>query len=139
MDQAPNQDYRILSVADIVSASATRTEFVPTPEWCPEGVPPDQRDKVGVIVGEFVRGDMHEIRRNSMVPDGRGGMTTDDEQLDYNMFMRGVKQPQFSAEQLPLLRGLSNAPYQRIVQAISRLNNMGDTAVKDAEKKFPDR
>lgn len=136
-NQTPN-GYLIVSVADIVQSTASKTEFVPTPEWSPAGTPDEQKSKYGVIVGEFARGDMHAIRAAARKADGRGGVEMDEELLDYQMFRVGVKQPQFTDEQIPLLRQLSNAPYQRVIKAIGRLNEMGDNAVKDAEKTFPD-
>lgn len=82
----------------------------------------------------FMKGQQTEINNAARV-DGK----IDPNLLDIHMFVAGVVEPKFSADNVGELRTSYGAAVDRVVRAIVKLNAASAEDVKAAEKRFRDR
>lgn len=117
-----NGTHRILTVEEILSAvPKPDTEYVDVPEF-----------GGAVKVKGLTRAEWHYVKARANAT-GR----LNEETLDREMFLMGVLEPRFTAEQYKLLTHRVAKPTQRILDAIIRLSGTKEDAVQEALAAFP--
>ena len=113
---------RILSVEDILSAEDLPTETVPTPEW-----------GGAVLIRGFTKAREFAIRQEAMTADGM-----DEERFEMLLFINGVIDPQFTVDQLEVLKEKSGAVIDRVLTRIMDISGLSKEAQERAKARFPE-
>lgn len=117
MQQAP----RLLSVEEILNAQDLAEEIVEVPEW-----------GGAVKVKAFTKARQQELREAARVAG-----EIDGNRLEMQMFIYGVVEPRFAADQYELVRAKCALALDRVLRVISRLNNLNPEAIDAAKAAFP--
>ena len=110
-----------LTAEQILGAQDLEEREVEVPEW-----------GGSVKVRAFSKAQQQEMRRASTV-----GGEIDAERLEMMMFVYGVIEPQFSADQYGALAQLSAGAIDRVLKVLLEVSGMGAQAVEVAKRKFP--
>jgi hypothetical protein len=118
----PDGDTRILTVEEILSAAPKPdTDIVTVPEF-----------GGSVKVKGLTRAEWHYVKARANAT-GKLNEATYEQEL----FLIGVVEPRFTAEQYKLLTHRKSIPTQTIIEAIIRLSGTGEEAVPEALAAFP--
>jgi hypothetical protein len=112
---------RIVSIEDILAADDLPTKTIPVPEW-----------GGAVVIKGFSKAVEMEIRRQA-----GGAEDFDSERFEMLMFVYGVIEPQFTVEQLDLLKEKNSAPFDRVLSAVMDLAGLTKEAKERAKAGFP--
>jgi hypothetical protein len=112
---------RILSAEDILAADDLTEEIVEIPEW-----------GGAVKVRAFSKAVQQEFREDARI-DGE----IDSNRLEMLMFLHGVVEPRFTADQYELLRRKNAGCIDRVLRVITRVSGLDGGAVEAAQRKFP--
>lgn len=113
---------RILSVEDILSAEDLPSETVPVPEW-----------GGAVTIRGFSKAREFAIRQEAMGADG-----LDEERFEMLLFINGVVEPQFSVDQLEVLKEKSGSVIDRVLTRIMDISGLSKEAQERAKARFPE-
>ncbi len=114
---------KLLTVDQILACPDLVEEVVEVPEW-----------GGSVKVRAFSKAVQQQVRSEARIAD-----EIDDNRLEMLIFLHGVIEPQFSADQYELLRGKSAAAIDRVSERISKLSGLSGGAVDAAKEKFPEK
>lgn len=113
---------RILSVEDILSAEDLTSETVPVPEWGGH-----------VVIRGFSKAREFAIREEAMGPEG-----LDEQRFEMLLFINGVVEPQFTVDQLEVLKEKSGAVIDRVLARIMDISGLSKEAQERAKARFPE-
>lgn len=116
-----NGTAHVLTVQELLdSIPKPDTDFVPV------------HDGGGVKVKGLTRAEWHYVKARA---NATGKL--DEAAFERELFLLGVVEPRFTAEQYKILTHRKSSPTQKIIEAIIRLSGTGEEAVPEALAAFP--
>lgn len=125
-----------VTAADILALEDLDYAEVPVPEWGRGLGKPD----FAVRIRTLTIGEMEQLVKDSLVPDGKGGQRRDATLADQGLFQLGVVRPAFTPAEVKQLWVHSSVPVGRVLEALNNLNRAGgtpDQEVASAAAAFP--
>ena len=110
------------TVDSILASVDVREEELDVPEW-----------GVSLLIRGLTKRQQLEVRKNSQLPNGE----SDPSQVELNLFMAGVVEPEFKPEHFGRLLDKSTGVIDRVNQAITDLSGLGASVVADVKESFP--
>ena len=107
---------------DILASVDVREKELDVPEW-----------QCSLLLRGLTKRQQLEVRKNSQLANGE----TDQNQVELNLFMAGVVEPQFRPEHFGRLIDKSAGAIDRVNKEITALSGMTDDAVEEARVSFP--
>lgn len=109
-------------IDSILASVDVREKELDVPEW-----------GCSLLVRGLTKRQQLEVRKNSQLANGE----TDQNQVELNLFMTGVVEPQFLPEHFGRLMDKSAGAIDRVNKEITDLSGMSADAVEDAKLGFP--
>lgn len=116
----------MLTAEAILNASDLTEATVECPEW-----------GGSVLVRSLTKAKVQELRTQATVltvKNGKPEEEVDSKKLELLMFIHGVVEPAFSADQVEAIAGKANAPVDRVTKKVLEISGLAPNAVKEAEK-----
>jgi hypothetical protein len=113
----------MLTIDEILASSDLMEEIIDCPEWGGQ-----------VKIRSFSKACQLDIRKAASV-----GGSLDNDKLEMLLLVQGMVEPQFAADQIPLLREKSAVVIDRILKRILEVAGMAEGSVKESERSFPAR
>jgi hypothetical protein len=111
---------QVLSREQVLEAVDLTEETVDVPEW-----------GGAVKVRGFSKGEQMEMRKEATVD-----TKIDTDRLEILMFVHGVSEPKFTADDMAALRQKAAGAVDRVLKRITILSGISEEAVAEAEKQF---
>lgn len=110
-------------VNEILASVDVREKELDVPEW-----------GVSLLLRGLTKRQQLAVRKNSQLPNGE----TDQSQVELNLFMTGVVDPEFHPEHFAQLLDKSTSAIDRVNKEITDLSGVADDDVEELKAAFPE-